>query len=304
MTASAQRNPSSTSIAGPFFLTRAKNLARQAAERQNGGLAVYRAESTMYGPAIDAPHVQNADGSVTFSFRGGPPGFTTPTIETIATVTTAGKVQLQYNGPLRSATLAKVKSRPTKPQAPIQLAPQGLTPLEQPVPIPITPNTPTHSTAPQPPQPSLGPSQTTTLPQGSVLPTLRPSLSDNPNARSLPDSSSSGLVKPTVRPNVLPRTLPTPPQNNGIYADLFLSRAKNLARQAAISANGGLALYRPEPAMFGPAANTPHIKNADGSVTFKFKGGAPGYTMPTLESVVTVAPGSIVTVTYNGPLRP
>ncbi|WP_235110666.1 hypothetical protein [Acaryochloris sp. 'Moss Beach'] len=77
-----------------------------------------------------------------------------------------------------------------------------------------------------------------------------------------------------------------------------------MARQAAINANGGLAQYRPETSMFGPAAGTPHQKNQDGSITFRFQGGVPGYRNPTVESVVTVTQNSTVTVTYNGPIRP
>lgn len=96
----------------PYFLTRAKNLARQAAEQRNGGLNNYRAEASMYGPAIDSPHVENDDGSITFSFRGGEPGFIAPTIETVATVTSAGLVNIEYNGPVRPVS---VQPQPVEP---------------------------------------------------------------------------------------------------------------------------------------------------------------------------------------------
>lgn len=100
--------------ADPFFLTRAKNLARQAAERENGGLNKYRAEAAMYGPAIDSDYVENEDGSVTFSFKGGPPGFTTPNLETVVMVSPAGEVVVSYNGPIRPATAAPIE--PTAPE--------------------------------------------------------------------------------------------------------------------------------------------------------------------------------------------
>ncbi|WP_299488249.1 hypothetical protein [Acaryochloris sp. IP29b_bin.137] len=104
--------------ADPFFLTRAKNLARQAAERENGGLSQYRAEASMYGPAIDSPHVENDDGSVTFSFKGGAPGFVTPTLETVATVSPAGIVTLGYNGPIRPAAAQPPEPEPEPATAP------------------------------------------------------------------------------------------------------------------------------------------------------------------------------------------
>jgi hypothetical protein len=117
----------------PFFLTRAKNLARQAAENKNGGLNSYRAEPAMYGPAIDSPFVENEDGSLTFSFKGGPPGFTAPTLETVATVTPPGIVNISYNGPVRPATAEQedpqppstpADTNPVPPEAPSQIIDQ------------------------------------------------------------------------------------------------------------------------------------------------------------------------------------
>lgn len=101
-----------TAKTDPFFLTRAKNLARQAAERENGGLNKYRAEASMYGPAIDSPYVENDDGSVTFSFKGGAPGFVTPTLETVATVSPTGVVAISYNGPVRPASAQPPEPEP------------------------------------------------------------------------------------------------------------------------------------------------------------------------------------------------
>lgn len=83
-------------------LNRAKNLARQAAEKANGGLSNYRAESAMHGPAAETPFVENEDGTVTFTFVGSRPGDNTPVVQTIATVDLAtGEVNLDYNGPIR-----------------------------------------------------------------------------------------------------------------------------------------------------------------------------------------------------------
>jgi hypothetical protein len=83
-------------------LNRAKNLARMAAERANGGLGVYQADSTMHGPSEESPYVQNADGSYTFSFMGGEPGFTAPSVESVVTVDpSTWNINMDYNGPIR-----------------------------------------------------------------------------------------------------------------------------------------------------------------------------------------------------------
>lgn len=82
-----------------------------------------------------------------------------------------------------------------------------------------------------------------------------------------------------------------------------LNRAKNLARQAAESANGGIRVYRAEDSMHGPASRCPYVENND-SWTFTFLGGRPGFTTKTIESVVTVYKTSPrVLVAYNGVIR-
>lgn len=84
---------------------------------------------------------------------------------------------------------------------------------------------------------------------------------------------------------------------------LDLNRAKNMARQAAEEANGGIRVYRAEDSMHGPAANCPYVDNGD-SWTFTFRGGRPGSALNTIESVVTVYKStSRVVVAYNGSVR-
>lgn len=82
-----------------------------------------------------------------------------------------------------------------------------------------------------------------------------------------------------------------------------LNRAKNLARQAAEAANGGIRVYRAEASMHGPANLCPYVDNGD-SWTFTFLGSRPGATTMTIESVVTVYKNSPrVLVAYNGAIR-
>ena len=69
-------------------------------------------------------------------------------------------------------------------------------------------------------------------------------------------------------------------------ADLL--RARNLARQAAESYNGGLQYYRADNSMHARIAQAPCIENDNGSWTFTFKGFRPGVTTPFVETVVTV----------------
>lgn len=82
-------------------LNRARNLARQAAEKVNGGLSNYRAEASMYGPTAEAPCVDNGHGTWTFTFTGSRPGSTIPTVESVVNVAKdRPKVTIDYNGPI------------------------------------------------------------------------------------------------------------------------------------------------------------------------------------------------------------
>jgi hypothetical protein len=81
--------------------TRAMNLARQAAERANGGLNNYRAETSMYGPATQSPYKDNGNGTLTFTFLGGRPA-APPTLKSVVTVSlTSDAVTLDFNEPIQ-----------------------------------------------------------------------------------------------------------------------------------------------------------------------------------------------------------
>ena len=84
-------------------LNRAKNLARQAAERANGGLGKYRAEASMHGTSKESPFVDNGDGTWTFTFKGNKPGSSVYTVETVVTVSQDGRVRVDYNGQIRGS---------------------------------------------------------------------------------------------------------------------------------------------------------------------------------------------------------
>jgi hypothetical protein len=251
-----------------YFINRAKNLARQAAISANGGLGQYRPDPVMYGPAVQTDYVRNADGSITFKFTGGLPGAPVPSIETVARVLSSGTVNLEYNGAPRTAIGGAALPTPPTLTAPVSID----------VPSSVGPAVP---------------STTSVLP--SVLPS--PSLSAaNPTATITPQSygQSSGSIREISSSNK---------PVAWVDQDAFISRAQNLARQAAINANGGLKAYRPESAMYGPSSKAPYTKNADGSLTFNFKGGMPGDQALTVESVVTVNPTNSINVQYNGPVR-
>ncbi|MDP8934897.1 MAG: hypothetical protein M3N42_12340 [Cyanobacteriota bacterium] len=88
-----------------------------------------------------------------------------------------------------------------------------------------------------------------------------------------------------------------------INNNIELNRAKNLARQAAEIANGGLGKYRAEASMHGTSKESPFVDNGDGTWTFTFKGNKPGSSVYTVETVVTVSQDGRVRVDYNGQIR-
>ncbi len=93
-----------TAMANINALGRARNLARQTAEAANGGLANYRTDASMHGRLSDAVCVDNGNGSWTFTIKGGAPGFTTPSRETVVTVDSSNwQVKVDYNGAVRSS---------------------------------------------------------------------------------------------------------------------------------------------------------------------------------------------------------
>ncbi|MGB2925352.1 MAG: hypothetical protein WBB82_08625 [Limnothrix sp.] len=98
--------------------------------------------------------------------------------------------------------------------------------------------------------------------------------------------------------------LPTPAtaQENATFA-FGLNQAKNLARQAAEEANGGIGKYRAEGSMHGPAEASPHTMNEGGGYTFIFSGRSPESLDFTYESEVTVSPSGQIEVLYNGAIR-
>lgn len=86
---------------------------------------------------------------------------------------------------------------------------------------------------------------------------------------------------------------------------LDLNRAKNQARQFAERLNGGLQVYRAEPSMHGPSAESPYRVTEAGQLEFNFFGRAPGASNYTTETVIVVDPDSWeLDLIYNGAIRP
>ncbi len=98
----AQTSTFETRVREIEALSRAKNLARQAAETVNGGLAQYRAELSMHGFAAKSPFVDRGDHWI-FTFKGNVPGVAEPSIESEIRVDKADfKTTVLYNGAIRS----------------------------------------------------------------------------------------------------------------------------------------------------------------------------------------------------------
>jgi hypothetical protein len=114
-------------------------------------------------------------------------------------------------------------------------------------------------------------------------------------------------IVPDPRP-VPPTPAPRRPLPRGSSEEISryfrdLNRAKNLARQAAEIANGGLQRYRAEASMHGAAIDAPFEEFEDAWV-FTFRGGEPGFVQPSIETQVRVDRRTFqTTILYNGPIR-
>jgi len=84
-------------------IQRARNIARQTAERLNGGLNNYRAEPSMHGPWDQSPYQLVADRSAAvFTFRGRRPEAAEYIFETEVRVElSSGEAEVLYNGSAR-----------------------------------------------------------------------------------------------------------------------------------------------------------------------------------------------------------
>jgi hypothetical protein len=109
------------STVDPLFLLWSRNIARRAAEAENGGLGNYMAEASMHGPTSQAPLVLNDDGSLTFVFKGYRPdaidfnGNPTFSVETEVLVRPDRTFEVIYNGPIRTSPRVMTGPNSTAP---------------------------------------------------------------------------------------------------------------------------------------------------------------------------------------------
>jgi len=146
--------------------------------------------------------------------------------------------------------------------------------------------------------------------QAQVITPLFPETSQTPiPVEPLPPSPDIPTlpIVPDPRP-VPPTPAPRRPLPRGSFEEVSryfrdLNRAKNLARQAAEIANGGLQRYRAEASMHGAAIDSPFEEFEDAWV-FTFRGGEPGFVQPSIETQVRVDRRTFqTTILYNGPIR-
>lgn len=88
-------------------------------------------------------------------------------------------------------------------------------------------------------------------------------------------------------------------------------RALNLARNTAVTENGGLTVYRPQPCMFqtNTGGGECLVDDSPTGYTFSFLGGNPGWpengSAATTETEIQIAPDgrSVIGIIYNGAPR-
>jgi hypothetical protein len=144
--------------------------------------------------------------------------------------------------------------------------------------------------------------------QAQVITPLFPSGTSIP-VEPLPPSPDIPTLPIVPDPRPVPATpAPQRPLPRGSFEEISryfrdLNRAKNLARQAAEIANGGLQRYRAEASMHGAAIDSPFEEFEDAWI-FTFRGGEPGFVQPSIETQVRVDRRTFqTTILYNGPIR-
>ena len=88
-------------------------------------------------------------------------------------------------------------------------------------------------------------------------------------------------------------------------------RALNLARNTAVTENGGLSVYRPQPCMFQTSSGGGDclVRDDSSGYTFQFLGGSPGWpedgSDATTETEIQITPDgrSVSDIIYNGSPR-
>ncbi|MEM9566896.1 MAG: hypothetical protein AAF974_01205 [Cyanobacteria bacterium P01_E01_bin.34] len=277
-------------------ITVSKNLARQAAERANGGLENYRAEPAMHGPALDAPYQDGGDTWI-FTFRGGAPGENFTVESEIAVNKTSLAIDILYNGPLRAASTRTNSSQSSRPRhnqprngyanGQGRNTSENAQQQEQ-----ATPSVPEAVT----PAPRQTESRSQSTPEQA--PQEQPARETIASGSLTPSDGS-----PANNPSPSNRTSNRPAPSRVLSAPGDITTAKNFARQAAERINGGLSNYRAESAMHGPALESPFRDDGDRWI-FTFRGGFPGDISLPVESEVSVSKSTFeTTVLYNGPLR-
>lgn len=282
----AQTNTGTTLV---FGLNEAKNLARQAAEQANGGLGNYRAEPSMHGDPQFAPYVENTDGSYTFTFKGRYPNTLEYIYETQVTVFPNSTVKIDYNGAIRTE---QSQTNPTQMVVDLnqaknlarQAAEQANGGLGN-----YRAEASMHGDARRSPYVENADGSYTFTFKGRKPDAME--FTYETVVQVTPQGETTMLYNGAVRQTAAATQTGT--------ATVDLNQAKNLARQAAEQANGGLGHYRAEPAMHGNPNNAPYVENPDGSLTFTFKGRRPESLDYTYSSVVQVYPDGRVTILSN-----
>ncbi len=91
-------------------LIRLRNLSRQTAQSENGGLGLYRAESSMHGTVLEMPCVELEPNRWQLAFRGGSPvevsqgNYSVVTLITVDGRQRPWQISVDYNGPIQQYT--------------------------------------------------------------------------------------------------------------------------------------------------------------------------------------------------------